>query len=306
MQKIVSFGGGMQSMGLLVLAAQGKIDYKTVIFCNVGEDSEYPPTLKYVHEIAMPYAEKHGIELIELRKYLKDGSVDTLFQRLTRPGSRSIGIPVRMSTGAPSNRTCTVDFKIKIVDKWMKERIGKEAITERKKGLLKACEITDMSKENMPIALRRVDGFLKEHEPLAQVALGISLDEIQRVKVNMDPETLAWKVNDFPLIRLRMSRQDCINIIADAKLPIPTRSACSFCPYHSIQKWQDMRQNEPELFQQAVDLEKTINTRRASDGLDAVWFTNKLKPLEQATSELKQESMFEDKEDVCESGYCFL
>jgi len=297
----------MQSMGLLALAAQGKIDYKTFIFCNVGEDSEHPDTLRYVHEIAMPYAEKHGIELIELRKHLKDGSVDTLYQRLTRPGSRSIGIPVRMAgSGAPANRTCTVDFKIKIVDKWMKERIGKEAIAERKKGLLKLCGITEMSKENMPIALRHVDGFLASHEPLAQVALGISLDEIQRMKANMDPESLAWKVNDYPLIRLRMTRQDCINTIAAAGLPVPPRSACSFCPYHSLQKWQDMRQNEPELFQQAVDLEKTINERREEHGLDAVWFTNKLKPLELATSELKQESMFEDKEDVCESGYCFL
>jgi hypothetical protein len=266
--RAVSFGGGMQSTGLLVLAAQGKIDYKTFIFCNVGEDSEHPDTLRYVHEIAMPYAEKHGIALIELRKHLKDGSVDTLYGRLTRPGSRSIGIPVHMaSSGAPANRACTIDFKIKIVDKWLREHGAKEE--------------------------------------KAVVAIGISLDEFQRMKPNLDPATMEWKQNAFPLIDLRMTRQDCINVIEQAGLPVPPRSACFFCPYHSLQKWQDMRQNEPELFQKSVDLEKLINERRAEHGLDAIRFARKLVPLEQATTDLKQASLF-DEDPGCDSGYCFL
>lgn len=37
--KAFSFDGGVQSTAALVLAAQGKPDYRTFLFCNVGDDS---------------------------------------------------------------------------------------------------------------------------------------------------------------------------------------------------------------------------------------------------------------------------
>src|SRR5437763_13521334 len=99
--KAFSFGGGVQSTAALVLASQGKLDYRTFLFCNVGEDSENPDTLTYVHEVAMPFAAHHSLELVELCKVRRDGRVDTIYQTITRPQSRSIGIPVHMSNGAP-------------------------------------------------------------------------------------------------------------------------------------------------------------------------------------------------------------
>jgi hypothetical protein len=43
MLNVVSYGGGVQSTSLLVLAASGKIDFKTFLFCNedIGCDSGY-------------------------------------------------------------------------------------------------------------------------------------------------------------------------------------------------------------------------------------------------------------------------
>ncbi len=61
--RCVSYGGGVQSTSLLVLAAQGRIDFDLFLMANVGEDSEHPATLKYVREVAIPYAEERGIEL---------------------------------------------------------------------------------------------------------------------------------------------------------------------------------------------------------------------------------------------------
>jgi hypothetical protein len=62
-RRVVSYGGGVQSNALLVLAAQGRIDYRTFLFANVGDDSEHPATLRYVRGVAMPYAAAHGIAL---------------------------------------------------------------------------------------------------------------------------------------------------------------------------------------------------------------------------------------------------
>src|ERR671910_1536926 len=39
--RVVSYGGGVQSNALLELAAQGRIDYRTFLFANVGDDSEH-------------------------------------------------------------------------------------------------------------------------------------------------------------------------------------------------------------------------------------------------------------------------
>ena len=46
MIRAISFGGGVQSTALLVLASQGKIDFRTFLFANVGDDSEHPATLR--------------------------------------------------------------------------------------------------------------------------------------------------------------------------------------------------------------------------------------------------------------------
>src|SRR5258708_33852741 len=261
--KVVSFGGGVQSTALLVLAAQGKIDYHTFLFANVGEDSEKPATVEYVHQVAMPYARLHGLELIELERIKRDGNRETLYGRLTRPGTKAIGIPVRMSNGAPAMRACTNDFKIEVIEKWLKVHGAKE------------------------------QGAI--------VALGISLDEFQRARNDSGG---AWKKLAYPLLNLRIDRAQCMSNDAHAGLPVPPKSSCYFCPYHSLHAWQEMRQNEPGLFRKAAALEQSINERRGSLGLDKVWLTDRLKPLTKATTELTQESLFED--DMCETGYCMF
>ena len=88
--KAFSFGGGIQSMAALVLAARGMIDYKIFLFANTGDDSENPDTLKYVREVAVPFAARHGLHLLEIRR-----PSETLYQHIMRPGNRFAGIPMR-------------------------------------------------------------------------------------------------------------------------------------------------------------------------------------------------------------------
>jgi hypothetical protein len=270
-QRVFSYGGGIQSFACLILAAQGLLNFKTFFFCNVGADSENPQTIAHVEQVAKPFAKKHGLELIELRKTLRNGETDTVYKRLTRPGSRSIGIPVRMNgNGAPGRRSCTYDFKVAVVDKELRARGAKQTG--------------------------------------AVVGIGISLDEVERVKPNTDPDTMHWKENHFPLIfdfPKPYTRQDCINLILQAGQPLPPKSACVFCPFHTLKRWQEMRTYEPSQFWYCVILERFINERRKALGLDPVWFCSKLKPLDIATTEYVQGSLFEP-QDACDSGYCFL
>lgn len=252
--RVFAYGGGWQSNAALVLAAQGKLDYQTFLFCNVGDDSEDPATLAYVREHAMPYAEAHGLELHELHRIKRDGTVETIFGRLTREGSRSLPIPVRMSNGAPGTRSCTADFKIRVIGRWVKQHGASAA------------------------------------DP-ATIAIGISVDEIERANTR---RAEPYERLDYPLLDLRVRRADCPQIIISAGLPLPPKSACWFCPLHRESAWIDMRRDRPALFAAAAGLEAVLNARREGLGKDHVFLTRFGKPLQEAIGEGQEVMFTED------------
>lgn len=240
--RVISYGGGVQSTALIVLAAHGKIGPVTdAIFANVGDDSEHPATLRYVREVMRPWAEARGILVREVQRQRRDGTPVTLMG-LLQSSRRSIDIPVRMANGAPGNRNCTSEFKIKVLGKWLKQHAGANT-----------APVTTL--------------------------IGISWDEVERVGRRRDNP---WEVVEYPLIDLRLSRHDCKRIIVDAGLPVPGKSSCWFCPFFRPTTWARMRRDEPALFDQAAALEATLNARRDTLGKDHVYLTRFAKPLADA------------------------
>jgi PP-loop superfamily ATP-utilizing enzyme len=158
--------------------------------------------------------------------------------------NRSIPIPARMSNGAPGNRACTSDFKIKVVNSFLKER----GATEKNP---------------------------------ATVGLGISVDEIHRARTESNfPE----EILEYPLIDLRLTRRDCERIIRDAGLPIPPKSACYFCPFKSRSEWKHLKSDRPQLFDKAVKLELRLNEKRGNLKKDWVYIHPDMVPLSQAVA----------------------
>ncbi len=263
--KVFSSGGGIQSTAALILSAQGKIDYPVFIFANTGDDSENPETLDYVRSISVPFALEHGIAFYEVQKRrLGKHEHQTLLGEIYRR-KRSVPIPARMSNGAPGNRTCTVDFKINIVDKFIAEEL--------------------------------------KHNGSATVGLGISTDEIHRAKKRDAIKTRGFiKSIEYPLIDLGLNRSQCYQIILEAGLPIAPKSACYFCPFHSRDEWINLRHDHPDLFNKAVELEVFINHKReAVLPKDKIWLHQYLRPLNEAVG---LQMTFDDLEN-CEDGYCF-
>src|ERR671910_914368 len=150
-----------------------------------------PATLRYVRDVALPCATDHGIELHELRKVRRDGTVETLHGRLVQPGSRSLPIPMRTpDTGAPGTRSCTLDFKIRVIGRWLRQH--------------------GASRTNP-----------------ATVAVAFSTDEVHRANRK---RAQPWETPDYPLLELGLSRFHCEALVFRAGLPVPPRSACYFCP----------------------------------------------------------------------------
>jgi hypothetical protein len=262
-----SYGGGVQSTACLALAVAGTIDYKTFLFANVGADSEHPDTLDYVYQHAMPYAKANGIDLIEVRKIRRDsGKPETILERLERLGS-SIPLPVRMEiNGAPGNRTCTVDYKIKPIAKWFREH-----------------------------------GATADDPGIA--GIGISLDEAQRAKP-CGQSGITYQRLEYPLLDLGLNRSNCVAIIERAGLPVPPKSACFFCPFHTRKNWEHLKATRPDLFDKACLVEGIINRRGQKLGRGEFWLTAYGKPLAEAIGKFQPELPFEY--PLCESGHCFV
>lgn len=268
--RTVSYGGGVQSTALLVLAAEHKIDFDTFLFSNVGDDSEHPKTLEFVHDVAVPFAAEHGIGLHELKRWRKDGTFISLYERLTNPDSRSLPIPVRMSNGAPGTRSCTASYKIEVIAKWLKTH---------------GATVDDP----------------------ATVAIGISVDEMERA--NSRKHSNPWERIVYPLLELGLNRHDCMRIIAGAGLPVPPKSSCYFCPMHRMETWKDMARDEPDLFERSCALEDLLNERRDKLGKDHVYLTRRAIPLRDAVGGAIQQTFdFDGAPHVenCDSGHCFL
>lgn len=269
--RAISFGGGQQSTAMMVLAAQGRIDYRTFLFCNVGNDTEDPRTIEYFHEHVIPYAEKYDLEMVELRRIMqRSGEERTLYEQVMRP-SRTIDIPMRMDNGAPGNRNCTKEFKIKLIERWLRDH-GATADTP------------------------------------AVVGVGISLDEIQRA-TNRRNSPIEQTV--YPLLDLGLRRTDCQRIIRDAGLPVPPKSACWFCPMKRPADWHNLRRERPDLFAKACEMEATLIARRATlldkngQPKDPVYLTRFAKPLAEAIPDgVDLLPMFDEADGACDNSSC--
>lgn len=268
--KVISYGGGVQSTAMIVLAVQGQIpNVDAALFSNVGDDSEHPTTLRYVREIATPWAEAHGIPVHEL-KPVRHGVETTLMNEITKEDSKRDLIPVFGEKGNPMKRSCTADFKVATIHRWLKAHGA------------------------------------RKHTP-AYVQLGISTDEIQRAGRGQD---LTYEKRQYPLLELGLSRTDCIEIIRKAGLPVPPKSACFFCPFHGETAWSELRRDSPELFDKAQDLEDFMQARKEALGQRKVYLSRKGAEQGRRLSETFHragDTLFGSQigSDGCDSGFCW-
>ena len=88
--------------------------------------------------------------------------------------------------------------------------------------------------------MRRLAGYQKgERIPAGTVTalIGISTDEAMRMK----PSTDKWITNTWPLIDAGMSRNDCLRWMERKGYPLPRKSSCIGCPYHSDDEWRAVK-----------------------------------------------------------------
>jgi hypothetical protein len=145
---------------------------------------------------------------------------------------------------------------------------------------------------------RRLLGFApSERIPprSCEVWIGISTDEVVRAGAAFD----RWVIHRVPLLEARMSRRDCEAWLRRHDYPVPPKSACVFRPYRSNAEWRWLRDNEPEAFAQAVEIDRLI---RNTPGMRFKEFVHRdrvpLDAVDLSTAQDSGQGML----DLCEGG----
>ena len=81
--------------------------------------------------------------------------------------------------------------------------------------------------------------------------LGITTDEWHRMRTSQVKATQLI----YPLVELGMSRQCCIDYLDEIRFPVPVKSACIGCPYHSNETWRELSEAQIE---EASDFEEKM------------------------------------------------
>lgn len=126
-----------------------------------------------------------------------------------------------------------------------------------------------------------------------EVWMGISTDEAHRMKTS----DVQWLSHVYPLCDLGVSRNECIRVVQDMGWPPAPKSTCFMCPHLSDATWREMRQDDPEDFQKAIEIEAMIHLRDPE-----VYLHRSGVPLNQIRF---NDGTFESF-DGCDSGYCWV
>ena len=134
----------------------------------------------------------------------------------------------------------------------------------------------------------------KQRMKPTELWLGISTDEIQRMK-----ESIMYNINYFyPLIYHNMSRAECMNFFKENNFPVPVKSSCVFCPFHSDKFWRSLKKENGSAWKMSVEVDKII---RDHPKLKEKQYLHKsCEPLSEINFQDNQTDLFEEE---CE-GYC--
>ena len=136
--------------------------------------------------------------------------------------------------------------------------------------------------------------------------LGITTDEIARVKTSR----FWWIGHRYPLVDdLAMTRQECLEWF-QRHYPARrlSRSACIACPFRNSNSWLDIRESDPDLFAEAVELDHNLRSRKHNAGRmfrKRAYLHHRRIPLEEALAIDSQENEVNGFINECE-GHCGL
>jgi hypothetical protein len=218
MVKVLSYGGGLDSFAMLLLAKQTGELPDAVVFMDVGDGDavedgvdpgEWPGTYKHIREVAMPICAELGIPFhwLSSKEYpVRDArSLFAWFEARRQ-------IPV-----AGPSRICTTIAKVERFERWA-----------------------------------------AANHPGEVIEVWIGFEAGEEARADKDPNAgkpKAMRKNRFPLMEAGFCRCRCESFVRESGYPVPRKSACVYCPYGSKTDWKTLARELPESFAKIARLE---------------------------------------------------
>lgn len=222
--RVLNLGAGVQSTALFLMIMDGdlpSVDF--AVFADVGDE----PRAVYEHLRLLKTLGGPEIHTVS-----RGNLGDNLVNGVDSAGQRFVSIPAHLSIDGQRSsigrRQCTSEYKILPIEQFLRQRIG----VPKGNPIPKGVTITQL--------------------------FGLSYDEprrVDRVRANAKPR---W-IPEFPLFDDMMTREDCVAYLAK-RLPgyVVPRSACVFCPYKRDSEWIALRDNDPQGWARAVEIDNAI------------------------------------------------
>ena len=270
--RVLSLGAGVQSSALALMIHKGEIP---MVDCAIFADTQAEPPKVYEWLEFIKKTVSYPVHIVTWRNLEQDvlDASQGKYQAFTIPFYTK---NKETEQKGMLMRQCTGDYKIKPIIQKIRKLLG------YKKG-----ERVDLKKVKV------------------EMLLGISTDEMRRMRMNQ----LRYIDNQYPLINdFSMSRQDCIMWIKDNGYPMPAKSACYFCPFHSQSGWKEIKENDPKLFEKAVQMDKQIRDQEKyktnNKHNDELYLHRSCEPLDKALEDDGQLDMFDGFDSICDEGMC--
>ena len=215
--RVLSLGAGVQSSTVLFKMLDQEIKLADIaIFADTGnEPKEVYLWLDYLKDLM-----KDKMDFYVVRNEENTGHIIDDYKSASGRHSL-IPLHIKRADGTTSinMRTCTSEYKIKPLQRKVKEILG---------------------------------GSLRGR--CVEMVMGISYDEIQRAKTPSNK----WQINCYPLVENKITRSDCKHWISHTDYGQPPRSACIICPYHDNKEWKNLKDNYPDEFEYAVKFDEWL------------------------------------------------
>ena len=265
---VLNLGVGVQSTTLYLMIARGELPIRidAAITADTQEEPGHerrrrglpdtdPSRSFYAH---LEWLQAQGGPPILVRTVGKLG--DDLISGQNSTGHRFASIPAFTTTddGASrgvTKRQCSADYKAVPIERTIR-------------------------RELVGLPPRRA---IPRHVTIHQY-IGFSLDEAGRSKRLREVKAKRGWHYHFPLIERFWTRADCLNYLAKNVPHRVPRSACVCCPYRSDVEWLWLRQNDPEGWERAVEIDRALRTTGSVANRDikqTMYLHRSCKPLDQ-------------------------
>ena len=250
--EILAMGGGVQTTACLIKYHDM---YDAILFCDTGD--EQSETYSYIEQYLKPFAHTCGIPWHTLKNPRWDSLMDRCFEQKV--------LPMR------TRRWCTVDFKIKLINRKLKQMGATRCIP-------------------------------------ANLHLGISADESSRLGATAWIDKPKYKHQTYPLIDDHITRSQCYDIIKNHGWPLPVKSGCDFCPFQSRSKFRRLARIHPERYAKIVKMEQNRRTKEPLNHGRELPMLHTLGEYDDALKEWEEqgEAGISEEQMVCDSGHCFV